>query len=76
MKEIKIPIMTDHIPMSKWLKENNIGHCWFSGKGIIAFIDDQDASALMLIFGGTMESAIDKFKKQFEKDTRNTRKIF
>jgi len=68
MKEIQLPPEIHYyIEVMHLLNENNIRHTYFSGKHVIAFLDDEDASMFMLQHGGNMKSVLEEFKKAFSK---------
>ena len=59
--------------MRPWLREHNIEHTYFSGKNVIAFSNDEDASAFMLTFGGTRGHVIDEMREKFTKEAMANR---
>jgi len=68
MKEIQLsPDVNYYREVMHLLNENSIKHTYFSGKNVIAFINDEDASMFMLQHGGNMRSAIEEFKKTFSR---------
>jgi hypothetical protein len=68
MKEIQLPSGVSYLKdLMVILKEQGVEHTYFSGKNVIAFVNDEDASMFMLQHGGNMKSALEEFRKQFSR---------
>ena len=66
MIEIELlPYMGYTHEMMAWLREHGIEHTYFSGKGVIAFAYNEDASAFMMIFGGKRSHFVEEMQQKF-----------
>jgi hypothetical protein len=69
MKQIRLTSGTAgghyFMDMLPWLKENKCEHTYMSGKNEIVFVNDDDATAFMLVFGGTKGDSIESLKNNF-----------
>jgi hypothetical protein len=71
MIEIEISRYTHN--MMSWLRQSEIEHTYFSGKNIIAFISDEDASAFMLVFGGKRGHFVEEMQQGFAEAAKRER---
>ena len=55
------------LDMLPWLKANNCEHTYMSGKNEIVFVNDDDATAFVLAFGGTSGDSIKSLQSQFSR---------
>jgi len=68
MKEVLLPAGVRYYRMiMPALHEQEIKHTYFSGMRIIAFENDEDATAFVLQYGGTITSVIGALNKPYVK---------
>jgi len=68
MKQVRLPLgMNYYKEVMAEFKEQAIKHTYFSGMRIIAFENDEDATAFVLQYGGTITSVIGALNKPYVK---------
>jgi hypothetical protein len=63
MIEIEVPKYT--VDMLAWLRGHNIQYTYFSGRQVMAFVSDEDATAFMMTFGGKRSHFVEEMQQRF-----------
>jgi hypothetical protein len=71
--ELAIHIREFYQEALPWLKGQGSKYTLFSGRNIVAFESDEDATAFMLMFGGKRAHFVEEMQERFTEEAKRQR---